>query len=148
MDKILLIDGYSIVNRAFYGLPDLTNSKGMHTNALLGFLNIMFKVIEEEQPTHLCVAFDVKAPTFRHKMFEAYKGTRKPMAEELRQQVPLMKEMLTAMGIKKGDKVLLVLKRSYYFWFIILGLHKIGAVVVQATNMLKANDYVYRCNAA
>ncbi|MBQ2237836.1 MAG: hypothetical protein II321_00155, partial [Lachnospiraceae bacterium] len=63
MDKILLIDGYSIVNRAFYGLPDLTNSKGMHTNALLGFLNIMFKVIEEEQPTHLCVAFDVKAPT-------------------------------------------------------------------------------------
>ena len=104
MDKILLIDGYSIVNRAFYGLPDLTNSKGMHTNALLGFLNIMFKVIEEEQPTHLCVAFDVKAPTFRHKMFEAYKGTRKGMPEELKEQVPYLKEILTAMNIKIMEK--------------------------------------------
>ena len=104
MDKILLIDGYSIVNRAFYGLPDLTNSKGMHTNALLGFLNIMFKVIEEEQPTHLCVAFDVKAPTFRHKMFEAYKGTRRGMPEELKEQVPYLKEILTAMNIKIMEK--------------------------------------------
>ena len=104
MDKILLIDGYSIVNRAFYGLPDLTNSKGLHTNAVLGFLNIMFKVMEEEKPTHLCVAFDVKAPTFRHKMFEEYKGTRKGMPEELKEQVPYLKEILTAMNIKIMEK--------------------------------------------
>ncbi len=98
-DKLVLIDGHSILNRAFFGLPDLTNSKGLHTNAVYGFLNIMFKILEEEKPNHLAVAFDVKAPTFRHEMFEGYKGTRKPMAEELRQQVPLMKEMLKAMGV-------------------------------------------------
>lgn len=104
MDKILLIDGYSIINRAFYGLPDLTNSKGMHTNALLGFLNIMFKVMEEEQPTHMCVAFDVKAPTFRHNMYKEYKGTRKGMPEELKEQVPYLKEILSAMNIKIMEK--------------------------------------------
>ena len=90
MSKIVLIDGHSILNRAFFGLPDLTNAEGLHTNAIYGFLNIMFKILEEEKPEYLTVAFDVHAPTFRHKMFEAYKGTRKPMAEELRQQVPLM----------------------------------------------------------
>lgn len=99
MDKLVLIDGHSILNRAFYGIPDLTNSEGLHTNAVYGFLNIMFKILEEEQADHLAVAFDLKEPTFRHKMYDAYKGTRKPMPEELREQVPLMKEVLGAMGI-------------------------------------------------
>ncbi len=99
-NKIVLIDGHSILNRAFYGVPDLTNSEGLHTNAIYGFLNIMFKILEEEKPEYLTVAFDVHAPTFRHEMFADYKGTRKPMMEELRQQVPVMKEVLKAMGVK------------------------------------------------
>lgn len=98
--KIVLIDGHSILNRAFYGLPDLTNSEGLHTNAVYGFLTILFKILEEETPEYLTVAFDVHAPTFRHEMYAEYKGTRKPMAEELRQQVPVMKEVLKAMDIK------------------------------------------------
>ena len=98
--KIVLIDGHSILNRAFYGVPDLTNSEGLHTNAIYGFLNIMFKILEEEKPEYLTVAFDVHAPTFRHKMFAEYKGTRKPMLEELRQQVPVMKDVLKSMGVK------------------------------------------------
>lgn len=98
-EKIVLIDGHSILNRAFFGIPDLTNAEGLHTNAIYGFLNILFKILEEEKPEFLTVAFDVHAPTFRHKMFQEYKGTRKPMAEELRQQVPVMKEVLKAMGI-------------------------------------------------
>lgn len=98
--KIVLIDGHSILNRAFYGLPDLTNAEGLHTNAIYGFLTIMFKLLEEEKPEYLTVAFDVHAPTFRHKMYAEYKGTRKPMADELRQQVPVIKEVLHAMGVK------------------------------------------------
>ena len=97
--KLVLIDGHSILNRAFYGVPDLSNAEGLHTNAIYGFLNIMFKILEEEKPEYLAVAFDVHAPTFRHKMYEAYKGTRKPMPEELREQVPVMKEILKAMHI-------------------------------------------------
>ena len=103
-EKLVLIDGHSILNRAFFGLPDLTNSQGVHTNAVYGFLNIMFKILEEEQPDYLTVAFDVHAPTFRHKMYDVYKGTRKPMADELRQQVPLIKEMLSAMGVTIVEK--------------------------------------------
>ncbi len=99
MEKLVLIDGHSILNRAFYGVPNLTNSEGLHTNAVYGFLNILFKVLDEEKADYLAVAFDLKAPTFRHKMFDAYKGTRKPMPEELHEQVPLMKEVLTAMGV-------------------------------------------------
>ncbi len=99
MGKLVLIDGHSILNRAFYGVPELTNSEGLHTNAVYGFLNIMFKILEEEQADHLAVAFDLKEPTFRHKMYADYKGTRKPMPEELKEQVPLMKEVLTSMGI-------------------------------------------------
>lgn len=99
MSKLVLIDGHSILNRAFYGVPELTNSKGLHTNAVYGFLNIMFRVVEDEKADHLAVAFDLKDPTFRHNMFEAYKGTRKPMPEELHEQVPVIKEVLTAMGI-------------------------------------------------
>ncbi|MCM1173824.1 MAG: DNA polymerase I [Blautia sp.] len=97
--KLVLIDGHSILNRAFYGVPDLTNSQGFHTNAIYGFLNIMFKILEEETPDYLTVAFDVHAPTFRHEIYQEYKGTRKPMPEELREQVPVMKQMLQAMGI-------------------------------------------------
>ena len=100
MSKILIIDGHSILNRGFYGLPDLTNSRGIHTNAVLGFLNILFKIMDEEKPDHLCVAFDMSAPTFRHERFKEYKGTRKPMPEELREQVPLMKKILTAMNVR------------------------------------------------
>ncbi|MDO5416036.1 MAG: DNA polymerase I [Lachnospiraceae bacterium] len=99
MGKLVLIDGHSILNRAFYGVPDLTNSEGLHTNAVYGFLNIMFKILDEEKADHLAVAFDRKEPTFRHKMYAEYKGTRKPMPEELREQVPLMKEVLSSMGI-------------------------------------------------
>ena len=98
-NKLVLIDGHSILNRAFYGVPDLTNAEGLHTNAVYGFLNIMFKILEEENADHLAVAFDLSAPTFRHKMYDAYKGTRKPMPEELREQVPLMKEALQTMNI-------------------------------------------------
>lgn len=98
-EKIVLIDGHSIINRAFYGVPDLTNAEGLHTNGIYGFLNIMFRILDEEKPEYLAVAFDLKAPTFRHKMYDAYKGTRKPMPEELREQVPVLKELLVAMGI-------------------------------------------------
>ncbi len=97
--KLVLIDGNSIINRAFYGVPDLTNKDGLHTNAIYGFLNIMFKLMDEEEPTHMMVAFDEKAPTFRHEMYEKYKGTRKPMPEELREQVPVLKDILQAMNL-------------------------------------------------
>lgn len=103
-EKLVLIDGHSILNRAFFGIPDLTNSEGLHTNAVYGFLNILFKILEEEKPNYLTVAFDVSQPTFRHEMFAEYKGTRKPMADELREQVPVMKEMLKAMGITVIEK--------------------------------------------
>ena len=99
MGKLVLIDGHSILNRAFYGVPELTNSKGLHTNAVYGFLNIMFRVIEDEGADYLAVAFDLKEPTFRHKMFADYKGTRKGMPDELREQVPVIREVLQAMNI-------------------------------------------------
>ena len=102
--KLILIDGHSILNRAFYGVPDLTNAEGIHTNALYGFLNIMFRFIDEEKPDYITVAFDLSAPTFRHKEYAAYKGTRKPMAPELKQQVPLIKELLRAMQITIVEK--------------------------------------------
>lgn len=98
-EKVMLIDGNSIVNRAFYGVPLLTNSQGKYTNGVYGFLNILFKLMDEECPNYLAVAFDLHAPTFRHKEFEGYKGTRKGMPDELRQQIPLLKEMLQAMNI-------------------------------------------------
>lgn len=104
MSKIVLIDGHSMLNRAFYGVPDLTDTKGLHTNAIYGFLNILFKILEEEKPEYLTVAFDVHAPTFRHEMYKEYKGTRKPMPEELRQQVPVMKQVLEAMGVLIVEK--------------------------------------------
>ena len=99
MKKLLILDSNSILNRAFYGIPELTNSEGLHTNAVYGFLNILFKILDEEKAQYLAVAFDLKAPTFRHKMYAEYKGTRKAMPEELREQVPIMKEVLSAMGV-------------------------------------------------
>lgn len=119
MNKLLLVDGNSILNRAFYGLPDLTTKEGLHTNAVLGFLNIIFKVIDEEKATHICVAFDVKKETFRNSIYKEYKGTRKPMPEELREQLPLIKEVLHSMNIctvgKEGyeaDDILGTLSRT------------------------------------
>ena len=99
MEKILLIDGHSILNRAFYGVPLLSNKDGLHTNAIFGFINIMLKALEDESAGYIVVAFDLKAPTFRHEMFAEYKGTRKGMPDELREQVPVMKEVLAAMKI-------------------------------------------------
>ena len=99
MNKILLIDGHSILNRAFYGVPPLTNFEGLHTNAVYGFINIMLKSLEDEHADYIAVAFDLKAPTFRHEMFAEYKGTRKPMPQELHEQVPVIKEVLAAMTI-------------------------------------------------
>lgn len=100
MSKLVLIDGHSILNRAFFGVPELTNSEGLHTNAIYGFLNIMFKILDEENPDYLTVAFDVSKPTFRHEMFKDYKGTRKKMDDALSEQVPVMKDVLKSMGIK------------------------------------------------
>ena len=95
--KIMLIDGNSIVNRAFYGVPLLSNSKGQYTNAIYGFFNILFKMTDDEKPEYIGVAFDLKAPTFRHKKFEDYKGTRKAMPEELASQMPVLKELLNCL---------------------------------------------------
>lgn len=96
---VMIIDGNSIMNRAFYGVPPLTTKDGIHTNAILGFMNMMNKLIDEYKPTHLSVAFDLKGPTFRHKAFSDYKGTRKGMAEELRMQMPIIKEILKSLNI-------------------------------------------------
>lgn len=100
----MLIDGHSILNRAFFGVPDLTNSEGIHTNAMYGFLNIMFKFLDEEKPDYLVVAFDLSKPTFRHEKYSEYKAGRHAMAPELKEQVPLMKEILESMNIKIVSK--------------------------------------------
>ncbi|MCL2376073.1 MAG: DNA polymerase I [Defluviitaleaceae bacterium] len=97
--KLMLLDGLSLINRAFYALPPLTTKDGLPTNAIIGFLNIFLKLVDEETPQYVAVAFDLPAPTFRHKQFEAYKATRKPFPDELRKQIPLLKELLEAMGI-------------------------------------------------
>ncbi len=99
-EKLLLIDGNSIVNRAYYGIPTLTNGEGFHTNAIYGFLNIMFKVLDEEKPDYFAIAFDLKAKTFRHLLYPEYKGTRKGMPDELREQIPVLKDLLGAMRIR------------------------------------------------
>ena len=99
-EKLVLIDGHSIINRAFYGVPDLTNASGVHTGAVYGFLNIFFKLLDEEKPDYVVVAFDEHAKTFRHEVYAEYKGTRKPMPEELRQQVPLLRRVLDSMNVE------------------------------------------------
>ena len=100
MNKLLIIDGNSIIFRAFYALPFLSDTKGQPTGAVFGFLNMFLKVLNEYKPTHVAVAFDYSRKTFRNKIFAEYKGTRKETPDELRQQFPLMKEFLSAMGIR------------------------------------------------
>jgi len=101
--KLILIDGNSIVNRAFYGVHDLTNSAGLHTNGIFGFMNILKKLLDDEAPDHVCVAFDLAAPTFRHKRWDGYKATRKGMPDELAEQMAPLKETLDAMGIRRAE---------------------------------------------
>ena len=98
-DKLLLIDAYSIICRGFYALPLLSNDKGLHTNAVLGFLNILYKHIDEEKPKYIAVAFDENKNTFRHKMYKGYKAQRGAMPDELKEQVPYVKKILTASNI-------------------------------------------------
>lgn len=104
MEKLVLIDGNSLINRAFYAMPILSTKSGEYTNAVYGFMNMFFKMISDHKPTHVAVAFDLKAPTFRHKMYAEYKGTRKPMPEELRPQIPLLKTVLKEMGVFVVEK--------------------------------------------
>ena len=104
MEKLVLIDGNSLINRAFYAMPLLTTKNGEYTNAVYGFMNMFIKMIGETKPDYCAVAFDMKAPTFRHKMYGEYKGTRKPMPEELRPQIPLLKEVLKLMGVYITEK--------------------------------------------
>ena len=102
MDKLVLIDGNSIMNRAFYGIMGskmLTTKDGKYTNAVYGFLAILFKLLEDIDPNYLIVAFDLKAPTARHKLYEGYKANRHGMPDELAEQMPMIKEILTAMNI-------------------------------------------------
>lgn len=99
MEKLVLIDGNSLINRAFYAMPILTTKDGTPTNAVYGFMNMFFKMMADISPKYVAVAFDLKAPTFRHKIYADYKGTRKPMPDELRPQIPLLKELLKLMGV-------------------------------------------------
>ena len=133
MDKLVLIDGNSIMNRAFYGIMGskmLTTKDGKYTNAVYGFLAILFKLLEDINPNYLVVAFDLKAPTARHKLYEGYKANRHGMPDELAEQMPMIKEILTAMNIDivemegyEADDVLRNIAslwrkekfRSYYF---------------------------------
>ena len=104
MDKrLIIIDGNSIINRAFYALPDMTNSEGLHTNAVYGFTRMLFKIIDDYKPTHISVAFDMKAPTFRHKEFSEYKAGRKKMPNELGQQLQPLKELLDTFNIHRME---------------------------------------------
>ena len=101
--KLMILDGNSIVNRAFYGIRALNAPDGTPTNAVYGFIAILQKLLDEQQPDAVCVAFDLKAPTFRHKAYAEYKAQRKGMPEELAVQMPLLKETLDAMGIKRYE---------------------------------------------
>ncbi|MDO4794191.1 MAG: DNA polymerase I, partial [Filifactor alocis] len=103
MKKLLLIDGNSLMNRAFYALPPLMNKDGLVTNAIYGFLTMLYKAIEEYRPTHISVEFDLRAKTFRHKEYKDYKGTRKGMPDELAMQVEPLKEILDAMGVHRAE---------------------------------------------
>ena len=102
MEKLVLVDGNSIMNRAFYGIMGskmLTTKDGKYTNAIYGFLAILFKLLEDSKPEYLVVAFDLKAPTARHKLYEGYKANRKGMPQELAEQMPIIKKILKAMKI-------------------------------------------------
>lgn len=119
-NKILLLDSNSLMHRAYHALPNLKSSKGLYTGAIYGFLSILLRLIKEQKPTHIAAAFDLHGPTFRHEMFNDYKATRKPMDEELRQQVEPLKQLITAMGIKivslegyEGDDILGTLSKRF-----------------------------------
>lgn len=119
-NKILLLDSNSLMHRAYHALPNLKSTKGLYTGAIYGFLSILLKIIKEQNPTHIAAAFDLHGPTFRHEMYTEYKATRKPMDEELRQQVEPLKELITAMGIKivsmqgyEGDDILGTLSKRF-----------------------------------
>lgn len=99
-NKLLLIDANSLIHRAYHALPNLKSSKGMYTGAIYGFVNLFLRIVKEQQPTHVAAAFDLKAPTFRHKLYEPYKGTRKPMDAELAMQFEPLKELLALMKVK------------------------------------------------
>ena len=99
MDTLMIIDGNSIVNRAFYGIRPLTTKEGLHTNAVYGFLNILFKYTAEINPSYIVVAFDVSRNTFRNEMFTEYKAQRSGMPDELAEQMPVVKEVLSALNI-------------------------------------------------
>ena len=99
MKKLLILDSNSIINRAYYGVRALSASDGMPTNAVYGFMNMLIKLINEQKPDYLCAAFDLKAPTFRHKMYDGYKAQRHPMPDELARQMPYAKEILRAMNV-------------------------------------------------
>jgi DNA polymerase-1 len=103
MDKWILIDGNSIANRAFYAMPPLTNSAGLHTNAVYGFTTMLLKLLEEEKPTHVLVAFDAGKITFRHEGYSEYKGGRAKTPSELSEQFPVMKDLLKAFGIAQFE---------------------------------------------
>ena len=100
MNKLIIIDGNSIANRAFYALPLLSNDKGIYTNAVYGFTNILLRILEDEKPTHILVAFDAGKVTFRHTDFKEYKGTRQKTPSELSEQFPLMRQLLDAFSIR------------------------------------------------
>ena len=119
-NKILLLDSNSLMHRAYHALPNLKTSKGQYTGAIYGFLNILLRLIKEQNPTHIAAAFDLHGPTFRHELYDGYKATRKPMDEELRQQVEPLKNLITAMGIKivalqgyEGDDILGTLSKRF-----------------------------------
>ncbi|MDY4710124.1 MAG: 5'-3' exonuclease H3TH domain-containing protein, partial [Eubacteriales bacterium] len=102
MEKLLLLDSNSLLHRAYYALQssNLTDSKGNPTGAVYGFVSMFARLVHEEKPSHVAAAFDLKAPTFRHKMYEAYKGTRKPMPDDLAAQVPVLKKLVAELGVK------------------------------------------------
>lgn len=102
--RLLVLDGNSIINRAFYGVKPLTTKDGLYTNALYGFLNIYQKLCEQVQPDHVAAAFDLSAPTFRHRQYAEYKAGRRHMPEELAQQLPICKELLRLMGLTVVEK--------------------------------------------
>ena len=99
MERLLILDSNSLLNRAFYAIPPLTNNEGIHTNAVYGFTNMLFKMKEEIKPDYIVAAFDRKAPTFRHKEYEDYKAGRKKMPPELGEQFPIIKEVLNLLSV-------------------------------------------------
>ena len=108
--KLLILDGNSVINRAYFGVKPLTTRDGLYTHAIYGFLNILERMEKEEQPEAVCVAFDLHGPTFRHLKYEGYKATRHAMPEELAQQMPIMKDVLRA--LRHGRQCACVLRRG------------------------------------